>query len=78
MFVYGSLVVSGMVLPSYDNGFQPRLAILGMPWYVGIFILVLSFGLSDGFQNLGWRWSQGSFQSPTKPLTSFGGIHGKD
>ena len=58
---YGSLVVGGMVLSGYDSGFQPSLAFFWMPWYVGMFILVLSFGFSDGFQNQEWRWSQVSF-----------------
>jgi len=29
-----------MVLPSYDNGFQPSLSFFWMPWYVGMFISV--------------------------------------
>ena len=61
MLVYGSLVVCGMVLSSYDSGFKPSLSFFYMSWYVGMFILVLSFGLLDEFQNLGQMWSQGSF-----------------
>jgi len=49
MFVYGSLVVIGMVFPSYDSSFQPSLAFFHIPWYVGMFILVLSFGFPNGF-----------------------------
>ena len=61
MLVYGSLVVGGIFLSGYDNGFQPSLAFFKIPWYVGIFISVLSFGFPDGFRNLGRRWSQSSF-----------------
>jgi len=52
MLVYYCLAVGGMVFPGYDNGFHPSLAFFQMPWYVGMFILVLSFGLLDGFCNL--------------------------
>jgi len=58
--VYGSLVVGGMVFPGYNSGFQPNLVFFWMPWCVGMLILVLSFGIADGFQNPGQRWSQGS------------------
>jgi len=61
MLVYGSLVVGGMVFPGYDSGFQPSLTSSWMPWYVGMFILVLSFGLLDGFRNIGQMWPQVSF-----------------
>jgi len=61
MLVYGSLDVGGMVLSCYDNGFHPNLSFFQMPWYVGMFISVLSFGFPDGFRNPGWRWSQVSF-----------------
>jgi len=40
MLVYGSLVVSGMILLGYDNGFQPSLDFFGMASYVGMFISV--------------------------------------
>jgi len=39
MLVYGSLTVSGMVLPGYDSGFQPSLTFFWMPWYIGMFYL---------------------------------------
>jgi len=61
MLVYGSLAISGMVLLGYDSGFQPSLAFFWMSWYFGMLILVLSFVLSDGFQNPWWRWSHVSF-----------------
>jgi len=60
MLVYGSLDVGGMVFAGYDNGFQPTLP-FSRCHGVGMFILVLSLGLSDGFQNPEQRWSQGSF-----------------
>ena len=61
MLVYGSLAIGGMVLPSYDSGFHPNLPFFPMPWYVRMFIFVLSFYFPDGFQNSGWMWSQVSF-----------------
>ena len=53
MLVYGYLAVGGVFLPDYDSAFHPRLAFLWIPWYVGMFIPVLSFGFPDGFKNLG-------------------------
>lgn len=61
MFVYGSLVVSGMVFPGYDNGFHRNLSFSWMPWYVEMFISIFSFSFPDGFHNPRQRWSQGSF-----------------
>lgn len=55
-----ALYVGGMVFPGYDSHFQPSFSFSGCHG-VGMFISVLSFGLLDGFRNLGWRWSRGSF-----------------
>ena len=43
----------------------------------GMFISVLCFGLSNGFQNPGEGGLKFHSQRIRNPLTSFGGIHGK-
>jgi len=45
MLVYGSLAFRGMVFLGYDNGFQPSLTFLHIPWCVGILFHFLSFGI---------------------------------
>jgi len=78
MFVYGYLTVDGMVLPGYDNGFQPRLAFFQMPWYVGMFILVLElWNCWMDFRIQGKGRLKVHYQRPRNPLTGFGGIHSK-
>jgi len=78
MLVYGSLVVYGMVLSGYESGFHPSLAFFWMPWYVGMFISVLSFGFLMDFGIRGRGGLKIHSQRPRNPLTIFSGIHGKN
>ena len=78
MLVYGSLDISGMVFSGYDNGFQPSLAFFRMPWYVGMFILVLElWNCKMDFGIQGGGGLKVHSQRPRNPLTGFGEIHGK-
>ena len=78
MLAYGSLVVSGMVLPGYDSGFHPILAFFQMPWYVRMFISVLElWNCRMDFKIQGGGGLNVNSQRPRNPLTGFGGIHGK-
>ena len=76
MLVFGSLVVGGIVLLGFDNGFQPCL----FPDAMVCWDFDLGFKLWNCWMDFGIRGKGGlkeNSQSPRNSLTSFGGIHDK-